>query len=114
MPYLSLQTNIALEESQTPALLEKLSASVSAMLGKPESYVMVALQSALPMMFAGGHQPLAYVQLKSLGLPAASTQEFSRTLCELLQAQLDIPPERIYIEFSDPARHMWGWNSTTF
>ena len=27
---------------------------------------------------------------------------------------LHIPPERIYIEFSSPARHMWGWNSRTF
>ena len=25
-----------------------------------------------------------------------------------------IEPERIYIEFSDAARSMWGWNSSTF
>ena len=114
MPYLSIQTNVPVNENQSPALLQKISKSVSDMLGKPENYVMVALQSAVPMVFGGNNQPLAYLQLKSLGLPESSTSDFSRGLCEILQAELAIPAERIYIEFSGPERHMWGWNSKTF
>ncbi|MGD8567137.1 MAG: phenylpyruvate tautomerase MIF-related protein [Gammaproteobacteria bacterium] len=114
MPYLSIQTNVAVSDDQSPQLLQKVSASVAEMLGKPESYVMVALQASSSMVFAGTDQPLAYLQLKSLGLPESSTPQFSSSLCELLQSELDIPAERIYIEFSNPERHMWGWNNKTF
>lgn len=114
MPYVSIQTNVTVNEDQTPVLLRKVSAAAAEMLGKPESYVMVALQAPVPMVFGGNDQPLAYLQLKSLGLPESSTPGFSRALCELIQSELDIPAERIYIEFSNPDRHMWGWNSKTF
>jgi phenylpyruvate tautomerase len=114
MPYLSIQTNVSIDDNQRSQLLKKISASVAEMLGKPESYVMVAMQGSAPMVFAGTDQPLAYLQLKSLGLPESSTPQFSASLCELLQAELDIPTERIYIEFSSPDRHMWGWNTKTF
>lgn len=114
MPYLSIQTNVTVDENQSPALLKKISASVAEMLGKPESYVMVALESAAPLIFGGSDQPAAYLQLKSLGFPESSTPEFSKFLCELMQSELSVPVERVYIEFSGPPRHMWGWNNKTF
>jgi phenylpyruvate tautomerase PptA (4-oxalocrotonate tautomerase family) len=114
MPYLCIQTNVSVSDNQSPTLLKKISASVAEMLGKPESYVMVALESATPLVFGGSDQPAAYLQLKSLGLPESATEEFSRFLCELMQSELTIPVERIYIEFSGPQRHMWGWNNKTF
>lgn len=114
MPYLAIQTNQRLDAEQTAALLQKSSKTVSEILGKPESYVMVAIQDAVPMLFAGKPDPTAYLQLKSLGLPESSTADFSRALCEVINQQLAIAPERIYIEFSGPERHMWGWNNNTF
>lgn len=114
MPYLAIQTNQKLNADQSSALLQKTSQTVSEILGKPESYVMVAIQDALPMLFAGKPDPAAYLQLKSLGLPESSTADFSRALCEVINKELGIAPDRIYIEFSGPERHMWGWNSKTF
>ncbi|MDQ6972642.1 MAG: phenylpyruvate tautomerase MIF-related protein, partial [Mariprofundaceae bacterium] len=72
------------------------------------------LESIAHMLFAGSVAPAAYVQLKSLGLPAEKTSDFSATLCALLGDVLDVEAARIYIEFSAPERHMWGWNNTTF
>jgi hypothetical protein len=66
------------------------------------------------MLFGGDDAPLAYLELKSIGLPEERSNEFSAALCRLMQTQLDIAPERVYIEFSGPARHLWGWNQTTF
>jgi hypothetical protein len=66
------------------------------------------------MCFAGTQAPLAYAEVKSLGLPEERTQEFSAGLCELLRAELGVQPDRIYIEFSSPPRHLFGYNSTTF
>ncbi|MEW8510880.1 MAG: hypothetical protein AB2608_08600 [Candidatus Thiodiazotropha sp.] len=32
----------------------------------------------------------------------------------MMEQQLAIPAERVYIEFSSAERHLWGWNATTF
>ena len=50
----------------------------------------------------------------AIGLPGDRTRAFSDTLCGLITAHLGVAPDRIYIEFSDAARHLWGWNSGTF
>lgn len=112
MPYLSVQTNVAIEDEA--GLLTRLSRHAAGLLGKPESYVMVHLEAGASMLFAGSDQPVAYVQLKSLGLPESRTAAYSAELCSQLQAELGVAAGRIYIEFSAPERHMWGWNGTTF
>jgi phenylpyruvate tautomerase PptA (4-oxalocrotonate tautomerase family) len=114
VPYLSIQTNLILSSEQSRKILQKASQLVSQILGKPESYVMVAIQDASKMSFGGNTDPLAYLELKSLGLPENSTVDFSRSLCSLLHTELGIEPARIYIEFAGPERHMWGWDSETF
>ena len=114
MPYLSIQTNQSLDEKETLNILDKTSKSISQILGKPENYVMVALQANTPMSFAGSVEPTAYVQLKSLGLPEESTANLSEAICSLVSSELNINAARIYIEFISPERHMWGWNNKTF
>jgi len=112
MPYLSVQTNVRINDEA--GLLPRLSQQVAKLLGKPESYVMLHIESDAAMLFAGSSEPLAFVQLKSLGLPQAETSVFSACLCSLLHDELGIDVGRIYIEFSGPERHMWGWNGSTF
>lgn len=112
MPLLSIKTNQALDNPQQICL--DLSNKVAGMLGKPESYVMVAVQPAQHMTFAGSAEPTALVELKSLGLPESQTTEFSQTLCSVISELMNVPAARIYIEFSSPQRHMWGWDNRTF
>jgi len=114
MPLLSIQTNIALNASRQRELLHSLSSTTAEMLGKPERYVMVCLQTESSMLFAGTDAPLAYVELKSLGLPENRTAEFSTRLCEVIHLEAGISPDRIYLEFSAAERHMWGWDGRTF
>jgi len=114
MPYLNIRTNVVIDDSKQQTLLKKASRTAASMLEKPESYVMVSLDPNHAMSFAGSDAPLAYLQLKSLGLPEARTRSFSQALCELMQTELGIDPERVYIEFSGPERHMWGWDGGTF
>ena len=84
------------------------------MLGKSENYVMVVLEPPSSMRFAGSEAPCAYLELKSIGLPTERTADFSDALCGLIEDQLGIPAARIYVEFSDAPRAMWGWNRRTF
>lgn len=114
MPLLIISTNISLDTQTSQALCLEASSHVAGLLGKPESYVMVSLQSNQCMSFAGDTAPCASLQLKSLGLPGQQTTAFSASLCDFLNQQTGIPTERIYIEFSGPERHMWGWDRRTF
>lgn len=75
---------------------------------------MVTIQPAQAMLFAGSDGPLAYLELKSIGLPETATKDLSNHLCTLMAQELDIEKNRIYIEFADAPRHMWGWDGGTF
>ncbi|MDJ0832646.1 MAG: phenylpyruvate tautomerase MIF-related protein [Gammaproteobacteria bacterium] len=112
MPYLSITSNQPLDTKS--GQLETLSRMLAEALGKPESYVMVELQHNPDMLFAGSNDPLAYCQLKSLGLQETRTAALSETICNSLHELYAIEPSRIYIEFAAPARPMWGWDKKTF
>ena len=114
MPYLKIQTNKVLDEPSQNALLKKASATVSAQLGKPVDYIMVTIDPPRPMMFAGSDEPTAYLELKSIGLSTANTTDFSAALCKLMAEELSIDKSRVYIEFFNSERSMWGWNGATF
>jgi phenylpyruvate tautomerase len=114
MPYLKVQTNVALDAAAQTELMQQASQLVAKQLGKPESYVMVTVETGRPMLFAGTDAPLAYLELKSIGLPADATGSLSQALCSLMAERLDVAQDRVYTEFADAARHMWGWNGGTF
>jgi phenylpyruvate tautomerase PptA (4-oxalocrotonate tautomerase family) len=114
MPFLRIQTNQALSATDSRSLAASSSAVVAEQLGKPERYVMTSVETNTAMQFAGSDEPLAYLELKSIGLPESITAGTSKALCDLVSAQTGISPERIYIEFTDAPRKMWGWNGGTF
>ena len=114
MPLISLTTNISPAEPERQQVLTDLSRSAAEMLGKSENYVMVKAQFSVPMLFAGSSEPAAYLECKSIGLPEQQTAAFSDTLCSILAGSLGIPAKRVYIEFSNAQRHLWGWDGRTF
>lgn len=114
MPYLSLRTNVQLPEPDSQAFLQQATQLVAESLGKSERYVMVDIQDAQSMRFAGTDGPLAYLELKSIGLPQERVPELSALLCALAESRLGVPQERVYIEFCDAPRALWGWNGRTF
>lgn len=114
MPTLRLLTNVQVPAEERTGFLARTSRTLAELLGKPESYVMVVLEDRRDMVFAGTPEPAAYLELKSLGLPESETAGYSRALCDLLAEALGIPAERVYIEFTAPQRHLFGWNRGTF
>jgi phenylpyruvate tautomerase len=114
MPFLKIQTNQSLPLDGARNLARKASALVAKQLGKPESYVMTSVENNPAMTFAGTDEPLAFLELKSIGLPESITADTSRALCELVSSETAIDPARIYIEFTNAERSMWGWDKGTF
>jgi phenylpyruvate tautomerase PptA (4-oxalocrotonate tautomerase family) len=114
MPFLKLNTNVALDTEQKSKMLAELSQLMSKETGKPERYVMISIMESNAMLFAGSASPLAYLECKSIGLSTSQAKSLSASICQLLNTRLSIPRDRIYIEFSNCPAEFWGWNGSTF
>ena len=112
MPVLKVQTNSEVQDKKQ--FKEDATSLLSKVLQKPSQYIMIILETNVDMMFGGSEDPLAYVELKSIGLPGNATSYISSELCSFLEGELKVPQNRIYIEFADAQRNMFGWNGGTF
>jgi len=114
MPLLKITTSVSASREQSK-LLANLSQLIADRLGKPESYVMTAIEHPSLMTFGGTTEPACYVELKNIGrFSAELTQRLSAELCERLSSALGVAPNRIYIEFSDAEGYLWGHDGETF
>ena len=112
MPYINLQTNANVPDRGT--FLKEFSSLGARELGKPESYVMAALDDGAEMLFGGTDDPCAFMECKSIGLTESQTAKLSAALCKFISDTLSIPSDRVYIEFSGVPGSMWGWKGGTF
>jgi phenylpyruvate tautomerase PptA (4-oxalocrotonate tautomerase family) len=115
MPLLNLLTSALPDPAERAPLLASLSSLLARELGKPERYVMVALDGCSDMCFAGTRAPACYVEVKNVGtLSAEDAERLSNVLCAALSRGLNVPADRIYIEFTNVDGALWGWNGGTF
>lgn len=116
MPFIKVQTSVATQEkAKVESLLSSLSAKLAKHLNKSESYVMTAFESDVPMTFGGTLDPACVVEIKSIGeMKPEQTKAMSADFCQEIESELGVPANRIYLEFVDVQRHLWGWNNQTF
>lgn len=114
MPLLHISVNQIVATDKKQTVMKEASALTSTLLGKPEAYVMIKLDDDADILFAGTDKPAAHLLFKSLGLPEDKTAQFSEALCQFINQQFDIDVGRVYIEFTNGERHLWGWNNKTF
>jgi phenylpyruvate tautomerase len=114
MPLLKLETTVVLTQDQRQALLASLSKTVAETIGKPQQYVMVAASQAA-MQMSGSAGDAAFVDVRSIGgLSDDVNRKLSQKVSQLLHDSLGIPPNRIYLNFTDVQASHWGWNGSTF
>jgi phenylpyruvate tautomerase PptA (4-oxalocrotonate tautomerase family) len=113
MPYLKIQTNLPVTRKARRNVLREASTLVAQELDKPEDYVMIAHQPDTAMLFAGSDDPVAFLELKAVGLPARKTKKLSRVLCTMIEEHLGIAKDRVYVKFIDVNHSMWGWKGDT-
>ena len=116
MPLIQVRTSVAApEKPKVEAMLKELSASLAQHLSKSESYVMTAFEADVPMTFGGSTDPTCYIAVKSIGtMTPETTKAMSQDFCQKIERDLGISASRVYVEFGDVQRHMWGWNGSTF
>jgi phenylpyruvate tautomerase PptA (4-oxalocrotonate tautomerase family) len=114
MPLLKLETTVALPEDKRKALLASLSKAVAGTIGKPEQYVLVTV-SQTAMLMSGKAGDAAFVDIRSIGgLTDDVNRKLSQQICKLLNDSLGLPPDRVYLNFTDVEANHWGWDGSTF
>jgi phenylpyruvate tautomerase PptA (4-oxalocrotonate tautomerase family) len=114
MPFLKLETTVVLSEEKKKTLLGSLARTVAGTLGKPEQYMMVSISQS-DLLMSGKSADAAFVDIRSIGaLSGETNRKLSQQVCQLLKESLSIPPDRIYLNFTDVDASNWGWNGTTF
>ena len=76
--------------------------------------MMVSLEESQPLIMGRNSEPAAFLDLSSIGLPEGAQKVLSSKLCDLLKDKINLPSERVYLNFQDVERGNWGWNSRTF
>ena len=114
MPFLRLETTATLADEKKKALLASLSKIVAGTIGKPEQYVMVTLSPAAVLM-SGKPGDAAFVDIRSIGgLSDSVNRQLAQKVCASLKESLGVPPDRVYLNFTDVPAGNWGWNGDTF
>lgn len=114
MPYIEIATNVDVDDNTARDLLSKASGLAGEMLGKPDKYVLARISPGQMLSHGASADPAALVTLKSIGLPKDKTGELSKKICAFLKAELGIEGDKVYIDFADLERSMFGWSSKTF
>ena len=114
MPFVNLQVSIPVGEEKQQVILQEASRILAEGIGKPETYVMVALETS-PFLMGGTAEPAAFADVRSIGgLTPQVNARLSAELAELLERQVGIPRTRLYANFTDVPASAWGYNGKTF
>lgn len=115
MPLIELDTSCELDAGKKEAIVAGLSRAVAEGTGKPEQYVMACVRDRVAMLMSGGAGPAALVTVKGIGgLSKAVNQGLAGKITQLLQKELGVPGERVYITFQELDAGHWAWNGKTF
>ena len=114
MPYLSIQTNVKIDEEAQKRLLTEASKIVATDLNKPEKYVMVAWTPASTMTFDSDPNGAAFLELRSIGIPEPSRQKLPSALAKCMSEHLEIDVDRVYLVMMDVPAKYWAEGEQTF
>jgi hypothetical protein len=67
------------------------------------------------MTFGGTPEPTCFAAVKNIGrLTPDKTAKMSADLTARLSRGLQVPADRIYLEFSEALGYLWGYDGGTF
>ncbi|MBP7049923.1 MAG: hypothetical protein KBE65_02805 [Phycisphaerae bacterium] len=116
MPLIELDASCEVADAgKRQQLAGALSRVVAEGTGKPEQYVMACVRDKVAMAMSGQAGPSALVTVKAIGgLTKTVNQSLAGKICQMLQKELAIPADRVYITFQELAASNWAWNGKTF
>lgn len=113
MPFINTKTTVSLSNAKKEALTAGIGQITRECLGKGENWIMTGFEDNASLSFQGSTTGVAYVEVKTFGTPsAAGTRQMTAKLCALLEGELSIPADHIYVAYFPTDN--WGWNGSNF
>ena len=113
MPFINTKTTAALSSAKKESLSTQIINITRECLGKGENWVMTSFEDNASLSFQGSTADIAYIEVKTFGTPsAAGASQMTAKLSALLERELSISSERIYIGYFPTDK--WGWNGSNF
>ena len=101
MPMINSKVTVSLPQEKRDILKAELGKAV-AILGKPESYLMLGFEDNYDLYFGGKKlEKGAFISVEVLGdVDSQSSSKMSGKICEIFEKELGIPGDKIYITYS--------------
>ncbi len=114
MPFINSKVTVALSKENKETLKTEYAKIIAEITGKPEQWLMVGFEDNCDLYFAGTNdKPAAYLEFKLLGtLTGEKAEKLTAAFCSLVEAELKIPSDRIYVKYEEVEK--WGWNKVNF
>ncbi|CAG9559262.1 unnamed protein product [Danaus chrysippus] len=114
MPHLRIETNVS--KSKIPEdFVTKAIPILANSLGKPAQFCVVSIIPDVQMCFGGSNAPCATASLMSIGaLGLNENKKHSKVLFELIEKELGVPKDRMYITYQNEPSSNVGFKGTTF
>ncbi len=115
MPLIKVDATERLKDEEKRALCTRLSRICAETMGKPESYVMVALTEGSTLLFGGQPGPAAFVDVRGIGgFSGPVNRALSEKICQALGDVAHVPSNRVYLNFTSVDAVNWGHDGRTF
>ncbi|XP_009569674.2 macrophage migration inhibitory factor-like [Cuculus canorus] len=113
MPEFIVHTNIS-KDRVPESFLGDLTQQLSKAMGISAQHLEIQISPDQLLSFGGSAAPCPICFLYSIGkLGEQENKVDSKLLCDLLNKQVEILPDRIYVSFFDINAGNVGWNNTT-
>lgn len=112
MPFINSKVTVKLSEDKKETIKTKLGEAISLIPGKSESWLMVGFEDSYDLYFQGnkdGESAFVEVSIYGGATPAAMNS-LTGAICEILESELSIPKNRIYVKYQEIPN--WGWNGS--
>ena len=113
MPFIDSKITLTVSPEKRETLKAELGKAV-AILGKPESFLMVGFEDNYDLYMGGKRlEKGAYVAVSLFGNASGSAYEnMTAKICELYEKELWIPGNAVYVTYHGV--NDWGWNGRNF
>ncbi len=113
MPYINVKTNTAVSKDAETAIKSGLGQAITAIPGKSEGWLMVAIEPEQILYFKGDDSPAAMVEVSIYGNASSNAlSTLTSHITGILTDNLGISSDRIYVSYMSTDN--WGWNGSNF
>ena len=114
MPFINVKTTASVSDAKCDAIKTGLGRAISVIPGKSEGWLMVEIEPDKKIWFRGdASADSAMVTVAVYGaLSPLDASKMTEKVTEILEDELGIAPDRIYVSYSEHDK--WGWNGSNF